>query len=307
MIMRRVDSGDNKGKMAYVSKRPYMPSLLDDLQREYGGGTFLVRLIDGEGRFVTGGARTVVLEGAPIAPGAAPVAAAAPPVDPRAERMDRLFEALVTGLVTRPAPVVASPLEDMARIAELLKTMVPTSKGSDRELDMYLRGRAEGEKAAQQLAALANAGGDETAAIAQIGAPLIDLMKQTMERNASARPAQVAPNAPPPQQQLDVSPFWVQMIRPYKRDLLARAQARKNARVYANMVVEDLPDALLPKVYETVSDPDFLAKFLAAFPEFNATVEMQQWVAEFIDEARELLGPESDGGADDDMAEVANG
>jgi hypothetical protein len=306
--MRRVESGDNKGKMAYVSKRPYLPTLLDDLQREYGGGTFQVRLLDGEQRFVSGGSRMVVLEGAPIAPGAV-VAAPAPVVNPREERMDRLFEALITGLVSKPAPVSASPLDDLTKVAELVKTLVPSGKGSDRELDMYLRGREEGEKSAKAMASLMAEGGDEGAAIAQLGGSLLDLLKQQKDAiSANPRPESVA-GAPQSHSQppLDVSPIWVQMLRPYKRDLLLRAQMGKNPRVYAGMVVEDLPDAALPRVAETVADRDFVAKFLAAFPEFNATVELQQWVAEMIEEVRELLKPDDDADAGELAGEMANG
>jgi hypothetical protein len=224
--------------------------------------------------------------------------------------MDRLFEALITGLVSKPVAPVESPLDNLAKISELVKTLMPSGKESGRELDMYLRGREEGEKAGKALAALMSSGGDETQAIAQIGAPLIDLFKQQMERNNTPAPradVRGAPHSQPPQ--LDMSPLWVQMLRPYKDLLLVRARAGKNPRVYAGSVVEDVPDHLLPRVAEALADRDFVGKFLSAFPEFNDSVELQQWVAEFVEEARELLRPDPDeiDGADGERAEVVNG
>jgi hypothetical protein len=316
-IQRRIESGDHKGKLAYLARRPYLPTLLDDLMREYGGGYYRIQLIDGDNKFVTGGSRTLVIDGVPIVPGAAAAAAvpAVAVVDQRLDGMQRLFETLLTALVAKPAAPVSSPLDDLVKLTTVLSGLNPPEKAQDGKfMDWYLRGRDEGERQATALAAVSQSGGadPDADALLKIGMPLVELAKQQMDINRQQPqvmvPAQRMAGAPagPVNEVVDM-PWWVVALRPYVRDLYDRARAGKNARVYADMVVEDMPDAALTRVADLVSDPDFRRQFLAVFPQFNETIELQQWVAEFLEGVREGV-VEDDGSIDESPAgEVVNG
>jgi hypothetical protein len=303
-VYRKVaENGPNVGKWAYCCKRQASGGILDDLQREYGGGTYNLKYADAQ----TGnwrGSKVIVIQG----PSLAEVSARAGGED----RLDRL-ERMIQDSLKAPA---VDPLDSLAKVVGVVAALLPkpdpsTNSSSSKDLlDMYFRGREEAGREAAKLASLAGASDGDGNALLQIGMPLVEMMKQQTEAARVARE-----NAPPhivtPQTQgeaqVAVGPWWAMMLRPYIGDLYVRAKNGKNARVYADMVMEDVPDAAIPQIKELVADRDFPAKFLTVFPAFNETVELQQWVAEFVDEIREVVADDEDAAEVRLQDEVANG
>jgi hypothetical protein len=145
------------------------------------------------------------------------------------------------------------------------------------------------------------AGDGDGAALLQIGMPLVELMKQHVETGKQqqvAGPVNQLPRPMAPGEETAVIPWWVLGLRPYVGDLLKRAQLGKNPAVYADMVVEDFPDHLLPRVAELLAQPDFGQQFLSVFPQFSETVEIQQWIGEFFAAVRDAVVEDADGGDD---------
>jgi hypothetical protein len=281
------------GKWAYCCRRQATGGILDDLQREYGGGTYSLKYADANnGQFK--GNKTIVIQGSPL-PEVVPHHAA----DDRLDRIERM-------LLERNAPAVppADPIDMFTRMVAVVATLVPKPDTEPKAnhardmLDMYIRGREEATRDAKQLQALAATTDNDGSALLSIGVPLVELAKQQMaltQAGAVGRPT--APNVPQNGEvPVAVGPWWAHMLRPYINDLYIRAKAGKNPRVYADAVLEDLSDDMMPRVAELVADPDFPAKFLTVFSAFNETVELQQWISEFISEVRDVLSGD-DGGA----------
>jgi hypothetical protein len=286
-VERKETEGPDVGKWGFCTKWQASGSILEDIQREFGPGSYRLRYTDVNTGKIKG--QKVVLVKAPLsysANGAAATGGA--PSDRRLDLLERLLE----GLVTRPQAAPENPLDNLVKMAEVMSKLVPKESGnaSEKSLDLYLRGLEHGRKQAETIAAIASSGG-EGDALLRIGLPLVELAKSQMDLNQ--RQAAAAPAVPPPlvpghnpqSEQVDM-PWWYLALRPYVGDLLKRAQMGKNARVYAAAVLEDMPDSVLPRISQLVADPDFMRQFCTVFPGFNETVELQAWVSAFIDEIR---------------------
>jgi hypothetical protein len=296
-VYRKVtENGANVGKWAYCCKRQASGGILDDLQREYGGGTYNLKYADAQ----TGdwkGSKVIVIQG--------PSLADSPPRSPGGEdRLDRL-ERIVTEAIRGPA---VDPLDSLAKMVAVVATLMPkTEPAKDTSpkdmLDMYFRGREEAAREHKQLAALAGAADGDGDALLKIGMPLVEMMRSQQDAARTAR--EVAPSAEPlhsqpGEAQVAVGPWWALVLRPYIGDLYVRAKAGKDARVYADMVMEDVPDAMVAQIKGLVADRDFPAKFLTVYPAFNETVELQQWVAAFVEEIRSVTSDEDDDAGGDE-------
>jgi hypothetical protein len=310
-IERKQEDGPNVGKWGFCAKRQASGNMMEDIQRDFGPGTYQLTLIDAEtGKYRR---RMMILIHPPAgysAPGAAPVAVAVP--DSRLDGMQRLIETMITAFIAKPAAPVVSPLDDLSKIVGVVAKLIPSpeSGNSDRALDMYLRGREEGERSAQAMAALAPAGEGDGQALLKIGLPLVEMAQKQMELNRQTPVQQVQPTGPvPPVEGAEsVIPWWVAGLRPYVRDLLGRARAGKNPAVYADMVLEDMPENVLPKIAELLAEADFGARFLSAFPQFGESVEVQKWIAEFFVTIRDGIVDDDDDAVPDPVApEVVNG
>lgn len=287
-IFRRQLSGPETGRLAYVARVPLAGFSLEDLQREYGGGRYVLKVHDTEtGRYLR--SRTVTIEGAP--------ASASPSSHPDVERVERKVDALIESLSRQGATQQpqSSDVFGMVRdVFSLVTTMMPprteapaASGATAKELfDTYFRGREDGLKEASRTG-----GSDVKDALVSIGAPLLSLARENLDmqrRNgANGTPADAAP--PQSAEVADMSPKWALLVRPFVGGLFERARAGKNARVYANTLVEDLSDSQLELVAGPLASSDFVEQFCAAFPQFSQTPELRQWVADFVDEARTLL------------------
>jgi hypothetical protein len=282
-IERKQEEGPSVGKWGFCAKRQASGNMMEDVQRDFGPGTYQLTMTDA----ATGQYRrkAIILVHAPAGYGPGGAAAAAVPVaDPRLDSMQRLFETLLTALIAKPAAPVVSPLDDLSKILSVVGKLIPQDGGGEtRALDMYLRGRSEGEQSAKALMSLQSVGDGDGEALLKIGMPLVEMAQKQMEMNRQ-NPAPVQP--PVAVQPIDgadtVIPWWVAALRRYIPDLYARAQAGKTPSVYAAMVVEDMPDAALDRVKSLLNEPDFGARFLSAFPQFGESIETQKWIGDFF-------------------------
>ena len=289
-IFRRVLSGPNQGKQAYMVRVPLAGFTLDDLRRDYGGGSYVLKVVgetDGKIKKV----RHVVIEGAP----------ASAVVPSAMNETNQLLRTLLERQTAAPAAPTFGPQEMLTMftgVMSMVREITPSSGGggaSAKELmDMYFRGKDDGLRDAPV------SDGGLKSTLMDLGAPLLNIAQRNMAvREAELARASAAPVAP--QQQIaevpDVAPKWTYIVRGQIPALFQRAQAGKNPRVYANAMIEDLPEAALGAVYEAISQEDFVEQFVTQFPQFGQTAELREWIADFINEARESLR-EEEGGED---------
>jgi hypothetical protein len=298
-IERKAEDGPNVGKWGFCSRRQATGSILEDVQREFGAGTYRLRYTDVNTGQIKG--QKDILINAPF--GQSPGGASFSGVSPAESRMDRIERALEAALL-RPTTPATSPLDDLVKLTDVVSKLLPqdTGRGADRALDMYLRGRDEGEKTGRAIAAVAGGGDGEGDALLRIGLPLVEMAKQQMDLMKQNPAAASQPIRPTGDEM--VIPGWVRALRPYVRDLLARARMGRDPAVYAAMIVEDMPDEALPEAAQLVGDPDFPRQFLSAFPDFNETVEMQHWVRELVAAIRAQVADAMAELAADDAGEV---
>jgi hypothetical protein len=294
-IFRRQVTGVESGKLAYVGRVPLLGFTLEDLQRDYGGGRYVLKIYDtSTGKYQK--SRQVVIEGAP-----AMVAPLSHTVEDAALRDElRLIRERVE---RQPVPQSIDTFAMFQQFATLMTTLVPPAPapvggGSAKELlDMYFRGREDGARDVPP------GDGGIKSTLMELGAPLLTLARENLElqKTRMGQPAS-AEDSGQPQGVLDVSPDWVQLIRPFVGGLFERAQLGKNARVYAAALMEDLPEYALNIVDKAIAQRDFVDQFVAAYPQFGQTADLRKWVADFVDEAHILLSDE-----DADGEAVASG
>jgi hypothetical protein len=307
-IERKQEEGPHAGKFGFCSRRQATGTILEDIQREFGPGIYRLRYSDADSGRIKG--QRDVLINAPVGHGTAAAAAAAASIpNPADERLNRLMETMITAMIARPPAPVVSPLDDLSKIVGVVAKLIPQPEAGTegRALDLYIRGVEAGERQAKALAALVPSGSDsEGEALLKIGLPVVELIKQQMDMNRQTGGVGQVPQAAPgqapraPANEVDM-PWWAVALRPYVGDLLVRARAGRNPRVYADMVVEDMPEAAISQVATLIADRDFVRQFLAAYPMFNESVETQVWIGEFIEGMREAVAEMESG---DEPAEV---
>lgn len=309
-IYRRQMTGPDAGKMAFVTTVPADGFTLADLQRDHGGGRYHLKVRDGStGRIRR--LRDVVIEGAPAAT-PAPTAA-----QPQESEMMSVLRSINERLSTVGAPPPSQSMDMFAmfkEFAEVMRTLAPTPAqaggNTAKELmDMYWRGRDEARQEGS-----GSTGFREI--ISDFGAPLIAVARENLEMQRRAIPPMAPQSAPIPAPMPaptptsgvpDVAPPWVFVIRPYIEPLYNRAVAGKNARVYANTLVEDLPEGMVGMVSQLLESGDFVDQFIAAYPQFGETEQLRSWVGEFVEEARDLLAVAEDADEWESDSEVSHG
>jgi len=300
-VFRKMISGPMAGRLAYVVKVPLSGFTLEDLQRDFGGGTFHLRIVSADDNKIRR-QRVVTIEGEAKVPGAGPAVSVGAPSEIEAA-LKTLIELQTRSLTTpQPAPPAIDPMQMLTSVMGLVREMAPApaaAQGASAKelLDMYFKGREDAERELPS----GDGGNNIVNGLAQIGMPLVEIARENIALKKQELANAPARSAPAQQPEVQV-PLWVMMFRPHVGALLQRARDGKNPGVYAAALAEDLPESAVAQVRTLVEDPDFPNQFCAMFPAFNESAGVRTWIEEFIKEAREML---SEYGDDDDVDGVA--
>lgn len=284
----------------YVGEMSPSGFTLANLQERFGGGEYALTVLDGARRYVK---RTTVAVAPPLKPASAPAAEAAgieklaQAITTQLQQQGQLLQLLVMqsrlggggAAVTNqdPATMRKQLLEEM----QLMKGIIGggQSVGPDKVLELVMKGMEIAKETA-------GAGGDSWPAIAGkaidvLGEPLAQLVQA--QALAPAMPSQTSPASSPaagaraiarPQPQ-QVNP----MFKQYLSFLIGKAAADADPALYADLILDNVPEHL---IRQFLADADPVAKLAA----FDARVNQHaEWFRDLGRACMELLNAHASG------------
>lgn len=284
----------------FVAKLP--ATELDEivLQREYGGGTYEIRVQRPNGQFV-GQPLRVVIAGVPKLPA---VAQPDLPKSPAESGMNLLMQTMQmqTALLGSLMQNVAKP----PSLTDLLNALAPLlaergKSSSSGELDLFLKGVQFKSELPTGEAAPPDA---MTTAIDKLAVPLLEAAKAQRDRPApTVRAALVNPSSKPPM------PHWIDRLRPYLPLLVSAAVQNRDVTEIAGPLLTMLPQEIFDVIaLDATHDVNFVARTVDAVLERAPRLEARRaWLtqlaetlrAEIADMQRDQASP----GGDDEHAE----
>lgn len=251
----------------YVGDMSPSSFTLAQLQERFGGGEYALTVFDSARRYVK---RTTVAIAAPLKP-PAPAAIESSGLEKiartLAEQMQaqsQLLQALLLQGRTAPVADAATMRKQLLEEMQLMKGIMGSGQvlSPDKVLELVMKG--------MEIAKETGGGGDAgwtgiaEKAIDVLGEPLAQLMSSSAMTPAAGAAAPGVPggNAPPPiQHQPGVSPMVNPMVKQYVSFLVRKAVAGADPTLYADLVLDNVPEAM---VREFLADPDPVTK-LAQF------------------------------------------
>lgn len=273
------------------------------IQARYGGGQYRAIFFNAEGREV----RKLEFGIEPL-----PSTRDNSERDTSTELMQRILDRLQDNRETRREPtnsndiattvllpivmqmIQRDPIKEMAALLSIIK---PSNGSGIDPLEMFKQMQAErdaGMKLGQTIGNLeaGGTGGSDSIlkdAITAFG-PAVAAIGQSLLTKTQPTPANGVPTVP---QQIPaptiVVPEHLQWLLPLKQHLpilVAKAKQKKNATVWADMLVDEMNDDLRNKLEASTKDPEFVNQVIAAIPEFQQP-DTVVWGREFLQHIKE--------------------
>ena len=277
----------------YVGDMSPSSFTLAQLQERFGGGEYALTVFDSARRYVK---RTTVAIAAPLKP-PAPAAAESSGLEKiartLAEQMQaqsQLLQALLlqgrTAPVADPATMRKQLLEEM----QLMKGIMGSGQvlSPDKVLELVMKG--------MEIAKETGGGGDTGwtdiagKAIDVLGEPLAQLMSASAVAPVASQEAASAGALMPRVQQpknAAVAPMLNPMVKQYVSFLVRKAVAGSDPALYAELVLDNVPEAM---VREFLADPDPVTKFA----QFDARVAQHaEWFRDLGQACLEALNADA--------------
>lgn len=282
----------------YVGDMSPSSFTLAQLQERFGGGEYALTVFDSARRYVK---RTTVAIAAPLKP-PAPAAVESSGFEKIASTMveqmqaqSQLLQALLLQGRTAPAAADAATMRrQLLEEMQLMKGIMGSGQvmSPDKVLELLMKG--------MEIAKETGGGGDTGwtdiagKAIDVLGEPLAALLSSSAMVSATAPVAsQEATSAgalmPPVQQQKNaaVVPMLNPMVKQYVSFLVRKAAAGADPTLYAELVLDNVPEAM---VREFLADPDPVTKFA----QFDARVlQHAEWFRDLGQACLEALNADA--------------
>ena len=287
---------------------------LEAVRNTYGGGAYVFRVMgpDGHGRKVYRQQRQYSIAGdrkepPPVRAAAVEVVAQRSATDERLDRLERMIERQLTRdveprnesrtlmellpLLIQAQQSRGDPMEMAVKIAAMMKDMqtpsAPAPVLTD-ALQLFEKGLDLGRKMNRGAAPAEPEGPSIFETLAPLAQQVVGVIEKGMTMRAEPAPtAPSSPHAQPAQPQLG-QPHQVQLtspiaqrVQPYLPQLIKWAQQGKNARFYAQLVMDNISDADAEAFGPEVVAPGFVETMFAQLPELRA---VYAWAAEFFAE-----------------------
>lgn len=287
----------------YLNKLEMSPELVEDVQSQYGGGSYRALVYDGQ-KYVKGGTILFAIAGKPrldddAAGGGDRLARLERQLERIAEPKTNSVEqgvTLITGIIAALTPLVAplltllKPRENGGSVVETLQLV------SDAEARGEARGRTIGTLEADK-------GGASLGDVANQYLPAIVSVLDN-NRKQRALPAGAAPATPEaaPAAAVTPAPFpvptttpepeylWMQELRPFHPRLMQQARADTDPAIVADFALAQMPDELLAAIATAAARSDFTTILTTEL----VTIGQQYpaWVENFVFRVWQVSQPE---------------
>lgn len=283
----------NPTRWDYCAKIPVPEFDLDSIKREFGGGVYRCRVIDAKGAFVRGFNFSIdarfqpqPIVGTVQGPGAAAI---------EAQEWRGMFKDLVMAMIAgRGAVSQTDPLEAGLKIAALVTGAAQHSSPAKEMLDVFLKGMDLAEKRVvptDSFGSMVHAASPLFSALADNIRAQIEQKRLRQLHPSPAAPAPPAAPTDPTMPPVATGPYaWLAQVGPYVAQLTLLAQADKDPALYADLVLDQLPEPVYEAIAESAKDPRFVEEVVNRVPEARM---YSAWFRQFLTHLRDgLLEPE---------------
>lgn len=280
-------------KWAYVEKISIEDFDLESVKTEYGGGNYRGRVY-GESGYIRH--ISFVIDSRFMPRPVLPPTVALSNSNPPAEGLGEIKELLKT-LVAMQLQPRENPMDMAIRLAEVLRGSASVAApvaplGFSEMFSIFKEGMSIGQSAS---------GGEASylPVIEKVGLPLVEAIK-SFSKNPPSQPivhkANGGPplNAPTPQ----TPEQYLQSSLP---KIVALAAAKKDPHLYADVVLDQLPESAYEYLFSTAQRSDVIAFLSSLHP---GVKEHEAWFLEFTEAIKEALSPEPEEESDEQEQNV---
>jgi len=287
-------------KWHYLTKQDVSEFTMETVKQEFGGGNYKARFIDERGVYITQFLFSIDPRFRPqlVLPSAS--ALLPTPYSPSTEGMGEIREILklntqiLAKLMERKE---SDPLDQMGKLVGVIAPLIqresaPTSTGMgfDKAFEIFKQGMDMGQ--------MIN-GDSYLPVVEKMGMPILNMLGELVKngKTVQGKIAQSVPSTvpvsqsnPTPKPQLTQQPTTLEgYLQYYIPQLIQLAKADKDPSLYADFVLDQIPENFLDQLYQLLQQPNLIEQLVAVQPEIK---NYEQWFKDFIQHGVEALTPE---------------
>jgi hypothetical protein len=210
------------------------------------------------------------------------------------------LEGLVEGLKSGGGAVARNPLDDLAKLTEVMRNLMPQNPAPGANPSEILSFAREAVGFAKEMAP--EPAGESTPwdkLIEKGIEPAIDVIKEAMAQQKQiaggatvvpAIEAGVTAPVPPPVTVAPGAPMWQAEVAKVMPRLIARAQKGTDPEAIAYLFLEDAPGGVVQELAKVAADPEFVPAALQVIEQYFPDVKpVHQWFHDFLTAVRDEL------------------
>lgn len=256
VIQRRNDK--NPSQWDHCVKISVSDFEIEGFKREFGGGVYRAYVRDTKNQLVKQLTFSIDARFLPQSFNAAPgPGAQAIALQEEAAENRKLLRDLLMALAGRPAPQ-SSGLDDAIKLLAVMRDGSGAGASTRDLLAMFQQGmQLAGDRPSDAFGGVVSAASPLLNAIAKNLEVQVEERRQRMLGAGPARPAD-APAAGVP-----AGPYaWLAKVQPYFGQLVQLAKLDKDPELYADVILDQLPEEFVPELEEAAKDPAFVSEVL---------------------------------------------
>lgn len=294
-ITLTVQDEKEKTRWNYLARIPLDDFSLEGIKEQYGGGRYRARILDEDQHYVKGGSFAFAIDGRfkrPSAEVPGPSPSAPPPSSasaPESTALGELKEVVRQqgDMMIRLMEKMSSqpdPLSMVLKVAEVMKPNAGPSQSMDLAgmfglfSTIFTKGMELGQNATGE--------GGYVPVLKELGAPLLGMLTERLQKGEAALEKvnkSGITTVAPPKATLD------SFIKIYMPQLLMLARMGKDPELYADVMLDQVPDIWVEELVGRVQQPDFVDKLKALYPDI---VPHEAWFKKLADSIRAEFEPE---------------
>lgn len=290
-------------KWHYLVKQDVSEFTMETVKEEFGGGNFKARFIDERGVYITQFLFSIDPRFKPqlisttsysVPPGVS-VSGDSSGLGEIRETLKQIT--LILAQLSQRKEV--DPLAGMEKLVSIISPLLQrepshspeASAGVEKYIDMFTKGMEMGQ--------MMN-GDSYLPVVEKMGMPILNMLGELVKngKTVQGKIAQAVPSSVPvpkepskvPSPQVTNQPTTLDgYLQYYIPQLIQLAKADKDPALYADFVLDQIPENFLDQLYQVLQQPNLIEQLVAVQPEIK---NHEQWFKDFIQHGIEALTPE---------------